>query len=420
MSMSLGISDIAVYLPASAIEVSEIIEKRIARDPQLEERLRKAAKFTGQQVIRFPQPWEDSATMAAQASLRVLGRQNAIETNGFRYLTVGTETTVDHSKPLSAYVQGMLKGVGLDTGTSISTSQIQHACAGGMLSLLQVSSLLMAADNPSDRGIVICSDIARYAQETSAEITQGAGAAALLVEHSPKLLELDIANIGQFSHDVDDFFRPLGQDVAQVRGAYSVQCYRTAFIKAFKDYCQRLDKDPQEIIAGTDFFALHTPFRSMPLLAMEDLLSKLGGIEKSKCHSHLDERFFFDGIDAVAKVGNLYNASLFFVLAHMLKAAYAKCGEAIVGKKLVLGAYGSGATMLVLGARISAAAPAVIKNWHMLDAGSYSMQSFDEYQDWISKKGVYRDSHHAAPDVDSRLFFLKSVRKDGYRIYDCA
>ena len=120
----IGISDIGVHIPTPRMDLEYLIRERVASDPKLARHMDRAVSTTGQKAIRFPNLWEDTATMAAQATHNVLSRKTDGELSGLRYLVAGTETTVDHSKPVSAYVQGMLQRAGMEVPSSLSSYQV--------------------------------------------------------------------------------------------------------------------------------------------------------------------------------------------------------------------------------------------------------------------------------------------------------
>ncbi len=268
---TVGIGDVSLYVPAPAMSIEALIEQRVLRNPGLKRHLDRACRVTGQEAIRFPEIWEDTATLAATAASALLAANPGLDLRALRHRAVGTETGVDHSKPVSAYVQGMLQRAGIAVPASLCSFQVQHACAAGTIAVLSVAAMLAAAGRPADTGIVISSDIARYDTESTAEITQGAGATAVLVESSPRLLELDLVTPGMYSMDVDDFFRPLGSITARVNGGYSMRCYAESLEGAFLDHCARAGAQPERVLLDTDYFVLHTPFRRMPETAMEKL-----------------------------------------------------------------------------------------------------------------------------------------------------
>src|SRR6185369_5932770 len=102
------------------------------------------------------------------------------------------------------------------------------------------AGLMMAVDwvrSGAARGrkaLVVSTDIARYDLNSSAEFTQGAGAVALLIGESPRLLELD-ETTGIFASNVYDFWRPLERREAVVDGKFSLDCYLTALDGAVSD-----------------------------------------------------------------------------------------------------------------------------------------------------------------------------------------
>ncbi|MFC1760816.1 hydroxymethylglutaryl-CoA synthase family protein [Planctomycetota bacterium] len=413
----IGISDIGVYLTNRGVPVDALIAGRSGADSDLRARLHKANKIAGQKFVRFPHTWEDSVTLAAESARQVL--QRITRPGIMRLLAVGTETPVDHAKPVAAYVQGLLKADGLDLGNSLSTLQLQHACAGSTMGLLHTAGLLNASGRHEERGLVLSTDISRYSTGSSGELTQGAGAVAVLVEHDPSLLAIDLATVGQFSADADDFFRPLGESAARVRGGHSIKCYRKALAAAFKDHCRQRDQAEHDVIKDTDFFVLHTPFRNMPDMAFEWFLHKHGlGCNGDGLYSKPHGACLRDATDQVAFTGNLYNGAIYFVLAHLLQNLYRNLGNDIVGKRIVLGSYGSGSTMVVLNTTVTAGAPEVIQRWNLATRDSaMSLEDYESFERWADLYDTDPYVSNGSPAQPGQ-FYLKEIRSDGYRVYD--
>jgi hydroxymethylglutaryl-CoA synthase len=373
---------------------------------------------TGQEAIRFPEPWEDSATIAAQAAHTLLSR-NPEATKMLRYIGTGTETTVDQSKPMAAYVEGMLQGSGLDVPERLMTFQAQHACAGGTIAMMSIASLL-ALSNNEGTGLVVSSDVARYDAPSTAEITQGAGAVSLLVEQNPKLIELDMSTPGFCSRDVDDFFRPNGSVTAKVKGGYSMQCYNEALDVAFHDHCERRGMSPQELLESTDMFVFHVPFKLMALTAFQRLVSHHTGMHQDDLDAFVARTGFEQSLDPNRRVGNLYTASTFLAMAFLLKERYETFGDDIVGKSILMASYGSGNTMVVLSGTIAAGAPEVIRGWDLdgLFRDEYDA-SVDKYETWLTaphSNGTLEALLKEAK-VPGNRFYLSGIREDGYRQY---
>jgi hydroxymethylglutaryl-CoA synthase len=418
---SIGISDMKLYIPRPAIDIETIIERRTAMNPGLIRHLDRASRTTGQQTIRFPEMWEDSATMAAKAAFDLFRENPDADPKSLRHLAVGTETGVDHSKPLSAYVQGMLAKAGLAVPGSLSSFQVQHACAGGTMALLGVAAMLKAGAGGRDSGLVVNTDVARYETESTAEITQGAGAVALYVEAEPRLLELDLASVGYFSADVDDFFRPLGSTTARVNGSYSMRCYTESLEAALLDHCARTGERPERALLDADLLVLHTPFRNMPVSAMEKLLAHVMGFDQERARRYLAERSFAAALDPMARIGNLYTGSLWAGLAFALADRFRAVGASMIGKRVLLASYGSGSTMVVISGRVAEGAADVVSRWRLEEHfTSARPASFQEYEAWISgpvqPELQSRMMEHAVIPPDA--FVLSGIRRDGYREYE--
>jgi hydroxymethylglutaryl-CoA synthase len=422
---SVGISDIALYIPSPKITLDTIYETRVQQDPDFERRLRRAIDVTGQKAIRFPAVYEDNATIAANSAKRLLDQNSGLKLENLRYLTVGTETSVDMSKPISAYVEGMLQRAGYKLPTTISSFQVQHACAGGTLAMLSVGALLKSSPRDDEHGMVICSDIARYDAPSTAEITQGAGSASLLIEKDPALVELDLETQGYSSSDVDDFFRPLGSTTAKVKGRYSVECYHQALDEALADHASRVGMSVQEVIKETDMFVFHVPFAQMAANAIRRLLNHSLGMNEHEADNFLNARGFFTALEATAQVGNIYTGALYLNMAAQLAENYKLYGKDIVGKKMLITSYGSGNTMIVISGTVSPKAPEKLESWNVKSQLNHDRAaSFDDYDKWIklptdpqSINSMIQDSISDKGNLPNDLFILEGIREDGYRQY---
>ncbi len=421
--VKVGISDIAIYLPRLKITLEAIIKKRVAESEgkSLEKILKRTLEKTGLFSMHFPETWEDSVTMAAQAALKLINRKQ-FNLNALRYLVSGTETGVDHSKPLASYVIGILKKAGIPIPQSISSFQTQHACAGGTVALMAVSALLGFTNAPGESGIVLCSDIARYGKCTSAEMTQGAGAIALLTETNPKLVELDLKTAGYSSKDVDDFFRPLGSEIAKVKGGFSIRCYMEAMDSALVDLASRAGTTPEELLRSADMYALHVPYPKLPTDTIKYLLGKYCEEDDDTIESTLNEKGFYEMTAPASRSGNIYTGSMFMSLAFLLKNRYELMGDAIIGKKVLMGSYGSGNTMVFMSGTIAPNAPEVIKNWDLEGIWDHQESTIQDYETWISSNGTTAEQYALGMEskrsaIQPNTFFLDRIREDGYREY---
>ena len=418
MERSFGIGDIAVYIPHLQISLDTLIARHRERNPQWARTLARAARRTGQESLRFPEPWEDAATMAAQAAAALLERMSEAEIGSLRYLVVGTESGVDQAKPVAAHVQGMLQRAGFKLSGALSTFDIQHACAGGAIGLASVGAMLQVSRGEAGRGLIICTDEARYTAGSSAEITQGAAAVALLVEPEPRLLEIDFSAIGYASRDVDDFFRPHGSVAARVRGRFSIDCYQRAVEEALHDLGARTGHSMAALLEEADLFALHVPFRSLPEETMAGLVQRQLDLDAAAAARFLAGRQFADGTAPAAVVGNVYSGALFLSAAALLAARHRECRSALAGQRAVLVAYGSGNTALAFSARVGGQAGAVLERWSLdalIDQGVEA--PLTAYDAWIADYPGRRGAEPAPGQVPAGRFYLHEIRDDGYRTY---
>jgi hydroxymethylglutaryl-CoA synthase len=414
-----GLHDLTLAFPRNRIDLAALVKRRIEQDPALETHLRRAMETTGQRSMRFPSIWEDTVTLAAEALRSLLDLRKDFDPKTLRMLAVGTETGVDMSKAASSYVLGLLQRSGYPLPTSLSTFQTQHACAGGTLALLTAAAFLQVG-RETDTAAVLTSDIARYKAPSTAEVTQGAGASALLLSKNPDLLELDLASPGFASHDVDDFFRPLGSTIAIVRGGYSLSCYHEALLEAFEDHCTRAGVDPATELQSTDAFYLHAPYANMPFSAMEKLLGKHLGFDQNASRRFLEERGFFSALEATAQIGNLYTGSLYLNLAFGLAERVPVWGPATAGKKVFLASYGSGNTMAVFTGTLAPNAARTVARWNLgallTEACDPPFAAYQAWLDTVKTPDNYADALLTDPPASGR-FALTSLRENGYREY---
>jgi len=113
----------AVAIPRRYIALADLANARHV-DP---------AKYTqglGALEMAIADPSEDTVSLAAEAGRRALANAG-LDPKQLGMLVVGTETGVDHRKPVASFVQGLL---GLPR--AMRTFDTQHACYGGTAALM--------------------------------------------------------------------------------------------------------------------------------------------------------------------------------------------------------------------------------------------------------------------------------------------
>lgn len=342
--MTSGIDAIGFALPDAYLALSDLA---LARGVPPE-------KFTdglGTTSMAVAGPDDDTVTLATRAAADALER-GGISAADIGLVVVGTETAVDHSKPVASFVQGNL---GIPSGARVF--ETKHACYGGTAGLMAALDWIDAGRSNGKKALVVCADIARYGLFTPGEPTQGAGAVAMVVGEDPRLVRLDGARTGRFSRDVFDFWRPLDSKDARVDGRYSVECYLEAVRGAYSAFrADDIGPSPDHVIhAATERFGAmlyHVPYGKMARKAHSALVALDRDLDRDLDRSHdqgrdhdrdmrPDESFarlVAPSLRLPAVVGNVYTASLYLALLGLLSSD----GERLAGQAISLFSYGSG------------------------------------------------------------------------------
>lgn len=311
-----GIASIGLHLPPLAMGVEELARLR-GEDPE---------KFTiglGCQAMSLCPPDYDVVELSVVAAERALSRwQGDRERIGL--LAVGTESALDMSRPLSAWVAERLGLQG-----SIRSYEVKHACYGGTLAVRQATEWRMAGANQDRAALVIAADVALYEQGDPGEATQGAGAVAMVID------EPDIALIEPqsfpWSEPVFDFWRPVGEAFPRVDGKLSLECYKRAAERCFRALVGQ--QDPEKVFADFTAFCFHVPFPKMVLKAVQ----RVGTF--FKWDPERIATFFAEKVSPTMDwnrlSGNSYTASLWISVANALQGLQ-------LGERVAAFSYGSG------------------------------------------------------------------------------
>lgn len=355
--MLAGIDALGIAVPSLCIDL-EVLAKARGVDPA------KYLDGLGTWRMGVAPVDEDTVTLAARAARMALSSANA-SADDIGLLVVGTETAVDHSKPVSSFVQGLL-GI----GSRCRVFETKHACYGGTAALMLALDWVRSGSAKGKKALIVCSDIARYGLKTAGEPTQGAGAVALLISESPRLVAIDPSTTGQFASDVHDFWRPLYSKDAFVDGHYSVQCYLDALLGAYAHF-----REQNPGVTSSDFAALayHVPYGKMAKKAHRQLRSADG--------DPLPDASFdaqvLASLSLPAQVGNIYTGSLYLALASLLSTSARPLDDQRIG----LFSYGSGSCAEFFSATVMPGAQARMRELDLqglLDARK--TLTFDEYE----------------------------------------
>jgi hydroxymethylglutaryl-CoA synthase len=260
------------------------------------------------------------ATEAARRAIRHWG--GSLDQIGM--LAIGTETAIDMSRPLSAWVADKLGLRG-----AVRSYEVKHACYGGTLAVKQATEWRMSGAAQDKAALVVAADVALYEPGDPGEPTQGAGAVAMVIDKP------DVASIDSISHPWSepefDFWRPVGASFPLVDGPLSLDCYKRAAENCFKALVAK--RDPEAVLSELAAICFHVPFPKMVKKAVF-AVGEFFGWSGEKI-----ETFFRDTVRPTMAwnrlCGNAYTASLWISVANALKGL-------AIGQRVAAFSYGSG------------------------------------------------------------------------------
>ena len=309
--MRIGIDRMAFATTNDYLDLVELAKER-GVDPN---------KFTigiGQDLQAVVPPTQDIVTLGATAAKKLLTPE--LEKN-ISTVIVATESGIDNSKASAIYIKHLL---GLSDFTR--TVEMKEACYSATAAIQFAKGVV--ALNPQETVLVIAADIARYGLNTPGEVTQGAGAVAMLISRNPHILTLEDTTVA-YSKDIMDFWRPLYATEALVDGKYSTNVYIEFFLQTFTRYQQLTGRELADFAALT----FHMPFTNMGKKGLEGLLKDRNDEVAQRLRTQLTASQLFS-----RQVGNLYTGSLYLSLMSLLQNSDLRAGS-----RIGLFSYGSGA-----------------------------------------------------------------------------
>jgi hydroxymethylglutaryl-CoA synthase len=456
---AIGIDSIGVYVPRLYVDLTgewAKVRAPLLTGGDVDKLVGKVVDGVGVRRMAVVDAHQDCATLAAMAAKRVIDA-SGIDPRDIDYLAVGTETTVDQSKSIAAYVLGMLErhyGVSL---AGVGAPQFQFACIGATYALESAVSRIRAGDHTKPYSLVIASDVSKYPLRTAGEYTQGAGAVALLVSENPRVLVLERGLSATVTRDERDFFRPNGQSWAVVDGKYSIDVYLDCIEAAFETYAKRVDAGLgiglDRLYEAIDALCFHVPFPRMAEYASARVLGRLwdaapeararlaaeGVVAGSGSRKEFERalarsplfRSAFDrkvapSLVLAREVGNIYSGALYLGLVSFLEETRTRN---LVGRRVFLGSYGSGASAKILSGIVAEGYRSLVDHLHVRDelraeseGGARTALSVAEYERLHGLSDAERGVSVRAPRGEfalERLGTTESAERTdlGYRYY---
>jgi len=460
--MAAGIDDIAIYIPRLYLDASDFAKAR-GLDPEKLER----GLGIGQMAIVDTN--QDPACLAANACLRVM-QKNKLTPDKIGRLYVATESSFDESKAMNSYVIGMLEQVyGEDTFGHCGGIECKFACVSGSYALYDNTNWIRAGEAEDKYALVVVSDIAKYDLGSSGEVTQGAGAIAMLLNDNPRLLSFDPKVTATSIKNEYDFYRPFGKETPIVHGQYSNLLYLIQVKNALIDYKRKIKKtgliklkDGETILDHVDYLNMHLPYSNMGKKAlaylvrhewrdlprwkkiieeigMEEPIPKdpRGTIESvledsefmasdhqftklftsTEMYAELYESKLASSLIASKMIGNLYTASLYLGFRSSLEFEYQK-GVDLKGKRVGFCSYGSGASAMIFSGVIQPEYEQVVKDMNLeAELGPRTKLSLDEYEELHENKRTYEENIRSANKEFVIVDVKTSAESKGERHY---
>ncbi|MDN6899714.1 hydroxymethylglutaryl-CoA synthase [Oenococcus sicerae] len=388
--MTVGIDAISFFTPNLYLDLTDLAKAR-GVDPN---------KFTigiGQEKQSVVPPSQDSVTMAASAGSMLLTGKSTDYINSISEILFASESGIDNSKSGAVYLQTMLH-----LAKNVRTIELKQACYAGTFALMTAFDYVSL--HPNERVLVVATDVARYGLKSAGEVTQGAGAVAMIVSSDPKLAGYNHDSVFQ-SQDLMDFWRPLDETDAIVSGKFSQEAYETFFANAWQDYIRRTGRR----IADFKAFVFHLPFTKMGKKALDQIIDQADGQQQQNL-----ERNRLAGQIYGRQVGNIYTGSLYLSLISLLDH-----GDVQAGDLIAMFSYGSGAEGELYSLTLMENYQQAIKSHVQKDLNARQRLSVLEYEKLFKLFPKSSDDQSLMNEYDKSLFQLAEI-KNHQRIYKAA
>ena len=460
--MAAGIDDISIYIPQLYLDASDFAHAR-GLDPEKLER----GLGIGQMAIVDTN--QDPACLAANACLKVM-QKNKLTPDQIGRLYVATESSLDESKAMNSYVIGMLEQVyGDGTFGHCGGIECKFACVSGSYALYDNTNWIRAGEAEDKYALVVVSDIAKYDMGSSGEVTQGAGAVAMLLNDKPRLLTFDPKVTSTSIKNEYDFYRPFGKETPIVHGQYSNLLYLIQVKNALTDYKNKVKrtglikiKDDETILDHIDYLNMHLPYSNMGKKALaylvrhewrsiprwKNIIEQIGMDEpvpkdprgtiesvladadfmakdheftklfsKTKEYMEIYESKLSSSLIASKMIGNLYTASLYLGFRSSLEFEYQK-GINLEGKRVGFCSYGSGASAMIFSGVIQPEYEQVVKEMNLeTELGPRTKLTLEEYEELHENKRGPEDNIRTANKEFVLVDVMSSVESRGERHY---
>ncbi|WP_432222490.1 hydroxymethylglutaryl-CoA synthase family protein [Flavobacterium sp. TMP13] len=374
--MKTGIEAIAFDVAKIHLPIQTLANARNIEAEKLE-------KGLGLLRMTLPDLHQDVVVFGANALTKLIDEHN-IDLNEISRIYVGTESSVDSSKPIGSYLITLMEQkYGAGVLETCDVVDFTFACIAGVDALQNCLDFIQL--HPTKKAIVVTTDFAKYDLNSTGEYTQGAGALALLVSANPKIIAIDNVWVTS-TKGVFDFFKPhrtitkeqillnnvnepwfdileaeitIHKDQPVFDGQYSNQCYMDRTRNAYFNF-KKQKNTTETIYNNWRSIVMHLPYSFQGRRMLSEIYTldhqqktisgeetpaeyqtKLKEIAKSSEYREFVSEKLQAAELASSLIGNLYTGSIFMGLLSTLSHFYNSKVE-ISNSKFGFLAYGSG------------------------------------------------------------------------------
>lgn len=389
-TIPVGIDAIGLYTSAYYLDLADLAKTR-------EIEINKFNIGLGQYQMSIIPPNEDIVSLGANAAWQIIDKINPEKIST---LLFATESAFDGSKAAGIYLHRLL-----NLSPNCRVIEFKQACYAATGALQLAASWVET--HPQEQILIIASDVARYALNSSGESSQGCGAVAMLITANPKILTLEPYS-GTYTEDVMDFWRPVYSDVAFVEGKYSSVIYLKALEASFKNYQQKSGNYFNQI----DYFCFHAPvpklvekaYKSLLKLNRRDIVA-VGGINTAPTDEAIHQKLN-PALDYARKIGNTYTASLYISFASLLDNTAAD----LANKRVGFYSYGSGCVAEYFTGIITPHYQnQLLTQKHQIILEKRERIDYAQYEKWHQFSLPQNGSEYILPNFKTGKFYLEFI-----------
>lgn len=439
--MKVGIDSISFDVAKIHLPITTLAKARNIEPEKLE-------KGLGLLKMTLADSHQDTVVFGANALTKLI-IQNSINLDEIARIYVGTESSIDSSKPISSFLISLIEQkFGENILAECDVVDFTFACIGGVDAMQNCIDFVKL--NPTKKAIVVTTDLAKYDLNSTGEYTQGAGAVAMLISSNPKIIAFE-NNWATSTKGVFDFFKPyrtvskeaitgnleneswfenleaeieIHKEQPVFDGQYSNQCYMDRTRDAYFSF-KKLKQTEATIYNTWESIIMHLPyaFQGRRMLSeiytldaddktitgqedAQEYQNKLKETSKSEEYKNFVTKKLMPAELASSHIGNLYTGSIFMGLLSTLSHFY-DTNKDVSGAKFGFLAYGSGSKSKVFEGIIQPEWRAAVANCKLFETLDNSFEiDFETYEK------LHKKEQHTSVTTPKNEWILDRIEKE--------